>query len=75
MPYGLVLLFGSIGLPFYFVALSSAPPRMKWMVGTVACLSLALAFWFPRFVVLKTLVQLAVCCVVIIYLKVHPYGV
>ncbi len=48
---------------------------MKWVVGTLACLSLALAFWFPRLVVLKTLVQLAVCLVVIIYLKVHPYGV
>jgi hypothetical protein len=75
VPYGLVLLFASIGLPFYFVALSSAPSRMKWVVGTLACLSLALAFWFPQFVVPKTLVQLAVCSVVIIYLKVHPYGV
>ena len=75
VPYGLVLLVGSIGLPFYFVAFSSAPSRMKWVVGALACLSLVLVFWFPQLVVLRTLVQLAVCLVVIVYLKVHPYGV
>ena len=74
MPYGLVLLFGSIGLPVYFVVISRAPPRMKWLVGTLACLSLALVFCFPRFIILRTLVQLIVCLVVITYLKVHPYG-
>lgn len=75
MPYGLVLLFASIGLPVYFVVLSSAPSRMKWLVGALACLCIALVFWFPRLVVVRTLLQLVVCLVVLLYLKVRPYGV
>jgi len=75
VPYGLVLLLGSIGLPLYFVVLSGAPSRMKWLVGALACLCLALVLWFPRFAILRTLLQLTVCLVVIVYLKVHPYGV
>jgi hypothetical protein len=48
---------------------------MKWLVGALACLCLALVLWFPRFAILRTLLQLTVCLVVIVYLKVHPYGV
>ena len=75
MPYGIVLLLASIGLPLYFVALSSAPSRVKCVVGSLACLGVVLSHWFPRLVILGTVVQLAVCLVVLIYLKVHPYGV
>jgi hypothetical protein len=72
--YGLILLAASIGLPFYVVVISSASARAKCVVGTLACVSLALTFWFPGFPVLRTLAQLTVCVVVIVYLKVHPYG-
>jgi uncharacterized membrane protein YbaN (DUF454 family) len=48
---------------------------MKWLVGALACLCIALVFWFPRLVVVRTLLQLVVCLVVLLYLKVRPYGV
>jgi hypothetical protein len=48
---------------------------MKWMVGALACVCLALVFWFPRLAIVRTLLQLTVSLVVIVYLKVHPYGV
>ena len=74
MPYALIPLLAAVGLGVRYLALGDASLRSKVIVGAVVVASLAIWWFYPAWMIVATLSQVAVSVFVLLYLKLNPHA-
>ncbi|MFB3105210.1 MAG: hypothetical protein ACE1ZA_09790 [Pseudomonadales bacterium] len=71
MGYAVIPIVASIVLMLHHVVVTDAPSKSKWFVAIVVAASMAVWRFFPQWIVLATLTQVAASVYMLVYLKVQ----
>ena len=72
LPYHLIALVASIALGTRYVSLDDASLRSKIVVGLTVVVALVIWWWYSEWLVLATMLQVAVGIYVLLYLRLNP---
>lgn len=71
MPYALIPMLAAVGLGIRYLFLPDASARSRIIVASAVLLSIAIWWYFPKWMVAATLLQVGVSIFVLLYLKVN----
>ena len=74
MPYTLIAMLAAVVLGVRFLFLGDPSSRLKVGVATAVVVSFVIWWYFPEWMVVSVLLQVAVSLFVLLYLKAHPYA-